>query len=276
MKRLIVSDSSSNIYDFDGLDYRYVSLKVRAGNREFVDREGLNVEEMVNVVEKSSVTSTSCPNSQEWMEAFEGYDEIFAITITNRLSGSYASCVMARDEYLEEHPEVKIEIVDSLETGPGMVLIMEKLAELTNQGFSFEETVEKIHEYQKTTHLCFSLASIQNLAKNGRVTPVVAKLVGLFGIVLLGRASPEGTIDIVNRSRGEKKAIKAIYDEMVEMGYKGRKVAISHVLCPEKAEKVKALILENYPNASVNVHPCTGLCSYYAERGGMIIGYECN
>ena len=62
---------------------------------------------------------------------------------------------------------------------------------------------------------------------------------------------------------------------MIEMGYKGGKVSISHVLCPEKAAKVRDLVREHYPNAHVDIHPCTGLCSYYAERGGMIIGYEC-
>lgn len=273
--RRIVADSSANLFEFGKVDYTTVPLKIRVDQQEFVDDENLDVEAMLSALEKTtSPSTTSCPSTGEWLEAFEGADEIFAITISSKLSGSYNSAELAKEEYMSENENAKVHVFDSKETGPGMRLIIEKINELTEQGCSFEETVEKVTEYMKTTNLCFLLHSVNNLARNGRVNILLAKLIGALDIKMLGRAD-DGVIDAFGKYKGERKAIKETMTELLRMGYKGGKVRIDHVLNLDAAEKLKSMIKEQFPNSDVIIGTCKGLCGFYAERRGMIIGYEC-
>ena len=118
------------------------------------------------------------------------------------------------------------------------------------------------------------LESMQNLANNGRVNKIVAKAAGILGIRAVGRASDVGTLEPLEKCRGEKKAISALADYMVSCGYEGGKMRISHCLNLAAAESLRANILAAYPDADVQIRPTGGLCSFYAEKGGMIIGFE--
>ena len=275
MKYKIVSDSTSNMRTLPGsIEYKTVPLKILADGKEYVDEDGLDVEKMVEAVEAAAKTSTSCPNAEEYRAAYEGADNVFAITITSGLSGSYNAAEQGAEMFREDHPEAKIRVVDSLSTGGEMHLLIEKLRDLMEQDLPFEEINEKIDEYHQYTRLLFSLESVQNLAKNGRVPMAVAKIANFLNIRFIGKPTPEGTIRPVYNVRGAKKNISKIVEEMLAQGYTGGKVWISHCLNPEAAENLKNAILEKYSDAAIGIEPMTGLCSYYAERGGMIIGFE--
>ncbi len=275
MKYRIVSDSTANLPVLPGdIEYKTVPLKILADGNEFVDEVGLNIEAMVNAVEAAQKTGTSCPNGEEYRQAYEGADCVFAVTITSGLSGSYNAAEQGARQFAEEHPDAKIRVIDSLSTGGEMHLLIEKLKELMEQGLSFEEINEKINEYHQTTHLLFSLESVKNLAKNGRLPMAVATIAGLLNIRFIGKPTEQGTIKPVYNVRGARKNISKIVEEMINMGYTGGKVWISHCLNNEAAENLKKSILEKYPDGQIGIEPMGGLCSYYAERGGMIIGFE--
>ena len=275
MKYRIVSDSTSNLHEIDGsIEYKTVPLRILVDGKEFVDVPGTDIPAMVDAIEHGNKTSTSCPSSGEYLQAFEGADCVFGITITSGLSGSYNAAVLGAKQFEEENPEAKIHVIDSLSTGGEMQLLIEKLRELMEQGLSFEEIKKEITEYHQVTHLLFSLECVENLAKNGRVPMAVAKLANLLNIRFIGKPTPSGTIKPVQYVRGPRKNISKIVDEMVNMGYRGGKVRISHCLNPDAAENLRTSILAKYPSADIIVIPMTALCSYYAERGGMIIGFE--
>ena len=162
----------------------------------------------------------------------------------------------------------------TLSTGGEMELIAEKIQELIAAELSFDEICEAVKEYQQHTGLMFMLESMQNLANNGRVNKIVAKAAGILGIRAVGKASDVGTLEPMEKCRGEKKAIAALADHMVAMGYDGGKMRISHCLNPAAAESLKTTILAAYPDADIRIRPTGGLCSFYAEKGGMIIGFE--
>ncbi len=275
MTRRIVSDSSSNILTLEGVDFRSVPLKIITEEKEYVDEPGLDVPEMVaELITSKGKNSTSCPNAYEYEEAFEGADEIFVVTITSALSGSWNSAFQASKTYMEEHPEAKVLVIDTLSAGPEPALIIEKLKDLCRQDLTFEEISEKIKAYLVHTHLVFTLESLANLAKNGRVNPAVAKIAGLLGIRFIGLASSEGKLQQLHNVRGAKKASSTTYEEMKKHGYNGKKVRIAHCLNPEAAFRLRDLIHADFPNADVIIEPTTGLCSYYAEKGGLMIGFE--
>ena len=126
MKFKIVADSASNVYELENTNYQSVPLKIIT-DKEYVDDKHLNVFQMaMDIKAYKGKSGTSCPNSAEWLEAFQDAEYIFGVAITSRLSGSYNSAVMAAKEYTEAHPERKVHIVDSLSTGPHMKMIVEK------------------------------------------------------------------------------------------------------------------------------------------------------
>lgn len=275
MNYRIVCDSSANMFSFPNADFRNVPLTILVEDQPFVDDGMVNIKAMEEAMSNSKEkTGSSCPNIYQWQQAFEGADCIFAITITSALSGAYNSALQAAEQYMAEHSEVKIDVIDSLSTGPEMQIIAEKLAELFKEGKDFETIKKEIAEYQHHTHLLYSLQSLRNLAKNGRINPAVAKVLGLLGIRIIGRASDEGTVELVDKCRGAKKANRIVMEELERNGYNGRKVRISHNDNLEDAGALKMEILAKYPFADVSIIDCGALCSYYAEEHGFLIGYE--
>lgn len=275
MKYKIVADSSANLYEKEGVDFCSVPLKIITDEREFVDVKGTDLAEMVSYLRGyKGRSSTSCPNVHDWLEAFGNADVIFGVAITSNLSGSYASAMRAREEYLAEHPEAKVMIVDSLSAGPELELIVEKMAEVVQAGGSFESMSEEITEYCKRSHLLFCLEHLDNLARNGRVNPAAAKIAGILGIRIVGKASDEGTLQQLHKCRGEAITVSRTWKEMQAHGYHGGKVRLAHCFNPGIAKKLTDLIHESFPQADVRTTFCTALCSFYAEEGGLMIGYE--
>ena len=213
---------------------------------------------------------TSCPNYSEWEEQFREGDEIFAVTISSNLSGSYNAANLASQDY----PDKKICVIDSISTGGSMLLIVEKIRQCEQMGKTFEETAEIVKEYVNQIHIIFTLESMANLANNGRVSHVVAKGAELFGIRLIGKGSEIGKIEMIDKAKGKSRAMEKSFESMKKCGFTGRKAIIDHVLNEELAIKLKARILEEYPGCDVRIGTCGGLCSFYAEQGGIIVGFE--
>ena len=271
----IIADSAANVFSLADVDFDHVPLKIVTTQAEYVDDPQLDVEQMVDEIQKTKGRSgTSCPNVHEWLEAFRGAARVFAVTITSNLSGSYAAAAQAARDYEEENPEAQVCVIDTLSAGPEMRLIAERLRERVMAGDSFETIKDSIKSYLSHTHLLFSLESLTNLARNGRCSPALAKIAGVLGIRLVGAASDHGTLEPLHKCRGEKRTIETIFHEMKKRGFAGGKVRIAHCFNLEAATKLKEMILSAYADSDIQVEPCTGLCSFYAERGGMLIGYE--
>jgi DegV family protein with EDD domain len=233
---------------------------------------------VAQMVEELSVykgkSRTSCPAPGDYIEAFGGEDEVFVTTITSGLSGSYNSAMVAKQQYEDENPGKKVFVIDSLSAGPEIGLIIYKLRELILAGKDFATISEEIMEYKKKTMLSFSLENIANLANNGRVSPTIAKIVGFVGIRLVGRASIEGTLEQTDKSRGEKRALTTILSNMKKFGYNGGKVIIDHCQNLNAAKELKALLHGEFPGADILIGTNKALCSFYAEKGGVLVGYE--
>lgn len=275
MEYKIVSDSSSNVLEFADIAFASVPLKICTREKEYVDDAHLNVEQMVEEIRAQGGRSgSSCPNVQEWLEAFEGAEGVFALTITSNLSGAYNSAVQAAKEYCALHPEAKVCVLDTLSTGPEMLLIMEELRRMILEGMEFEAIEAEIRAYMRHTHLFFALKSLVNLARNGRVNPATATIAGALGICVVGRASDEGTLEQMHKCRGEQKLLRRILQSMEEAGYRGGRVRIDHCMNPEIAAQLAQMLRQKYPESDVRIGKCGALCSFYAEKGGFLIGFE--
>ncbi len=272
----IVVDSSADIFSIDSdIKFNTAPLKIIAGDKEFVDNKELNVNRMVAYMKNfKGKSSTACPSIDDYLSAYEGAKNILCITITATLSGSYNCACIAAKDYMQKHTDSKVYVVNSLSAGPELKLYIEKAIELYKNNTTFDILCKKIEKYKKQTSLVFSLESLTNLANNGRVSPVVAKLSGILGIRVVGKASNKGDLEPLDKARGEEKALQRLFYRMEECGYRGKKVIIDHCYNERFALNIKRYIQKYYPQANIRVDKTYGLCSFYAESGGVLIGFE--
>ena len=270
----IVSDSSSNIIAMDTPCFASVPMKVNT-TKEYVDDATLDLAAMVEDLRNHKGKSGSaCPSVGEWLEAFGDADMIFATTISKALSGSYSSACQAADTYMEENPGKKVFVLDSLAAGPQQAFVIEKFLELAQQGLDFDTIVEKVREYHNNTHILFCLESMMNLARNGRVPMAVAKIGGMLGIRICGDVKA-GQITPVHKPRGAKKATQVLFEMLKERGfYDGAQLRIAHCFGEAPALALRDAVLAEFPNTRFTLEPTTALCSFYAEAGGLMIGFE--
>ena len=270
----IVSDSSSNVFTLAGANYSTVPMKVIAA-KEYIDTPALDLQGMVaDLKAHKGKSGSSCPNVQEWLDAFGSGDDIFALTISKNLSGSFNSASQAAELYMEANPGCKAFVIDSLAAGPQQIMVAEKLAELIAQGLDFETIKEKTLDYHNHTHILFCLESLTNLARNGRINPAVAKIAGVIGIRVCGDVKG-GQITPVHKPRGAKKATAILVDMMKERGFAdGMQLRIAHCFGEEQAQALADATLAEFPNTRLTIEPTTALCSFYAEAGGLMIGFE--
>lgn len=276
MKRKIVADSSCDMWELNGVDFAVAPMTISTDNKHYVDNQELDVHLMSEELAKyKGVSHTACPSVGSWLDCYEGYDEVFVVTLTGAMSGTYNSAMTAKSIYEEENENVKVHVFDSLSTGPEMRLLIEKLKEMIEEDLPFEEIVEKGQDYLNHSRLFFALKSLHNFAMNGRVSKTVASAIGVLNISIFATASEEGTIQQISKCRGEKKVVKSMIEHLENAGYHGGKVRISHADNLKLAHSVRDKILELYPNADIIVYPMGGLCTYYAEIGGLLVGCEC-
>lgn len=270
----IVSDSSSNVLSMGDSNYTTVPLKIIA-EKEYVDDTALDLAGMMEDLRNHKGKSgSSCPNVGEWQEAFGDAEEIFCVTISKNLSGSYAASVQAGEAYMEEHPGRKVFTFDSLAVGPEMMMIVDKIRECEAAGDDYETTKAKVLEYHNHVHTLFCLESMLNLARNGRVSMAVAKIAGMLGIRVAGIALG-GQVTPVHKPRGAKKATQTLVEMVKERGFQdGNVLRVAHCFAEEAAGAFRDAVLAEFPNTRFILEHTTALCSFYAEAGGLIIGFE--
>lgn len=280
MKWKIITDTGSNIRELKNLpediEFSLIPLILHVDSKDFIDEPTLNIEELLNAMSNASKSSSACPAPGIYAEKFEGADNIICFTISSELSGSFNSAELGKTIALEKNPNANIHIFDSRTAGGEIDMLAYKAIELIEEGKEYEEVIADLNAYHKGTHTGYMLQSIENLVKNGRVSKVVGSFVGLLNINLIGMRSPEGKIEMSNRARGEKRALKTFVNEIYEQGYNGKKMEIGHVENESLAHRMADMIREKFPNTEINIRPNSGLCSFYAEKSGLIAGFEKN
>ncbi len=271
----IVADSAADLTALERVPFASAPLKIITTEKEYLDDTALDIGAMVEDLKHYKGRSTSsCPNAQEWLKAFGDARYIFGVTLTSGISGSFNAAQVAKEIYESEHPDRRVFLVDSLSAGPGETILVEKLQELVCAGLSFDDICKEIQAYQKQTGLWFMLESLTNFANNGRVSPAVAKICGVLGICIVGKASDAGTLEPVDKCRGQKKALDAIVHHLKESGFRQGKVLIAHCFNESGAQALREKILAAFPQANVRIYSTNGLCSFYAEKGGLLVGYD--
>lgn len=271
----LIIDSSSNMKNDPDHNVEVVPLTISFGGKDYIDDQNLNIREFLNDMNQNQVAGkTTCPSIQAWLNALEGTEKAIIITMTSGMSGTFSSALQAKTMYEEKHPTSQIIVVDSRSAGPELTIVLHGIEKMIQGDIRFVDLEEVIAKFRMRTHLLFILQSLHNLSLNGRVSPVAAKVAGLLKINLIGTASKEGKLGPLTKARGMKKAMRELLKYMKDDNYHGGEVIIDHCENEKDAEIIKDKILAEYPDAQVTIRPMRGLCSFYAEEGGIMVGFH--
>ena len=167
-----------------------------------------------------------------------------------------------------------VEVIDTLSVGPETALAIEYMHSLILDGAPPHEISAMAREYLSRAHLIFALESMHNLVARGRVSRASATAARLLGIRALGRASAEGTLEMTDKAHGLSGTVSVIVRNALADGWRGGRVRIHHVENARGAMLLRERMLSQYPSADIEISDSRGLCSYYAERGGLLLGFE--
>ena len=277
MKYKIIADSSQ---DLISPDCTIIPFTINIEGKDFVDDLDLDVREMVDEMNRSEeAIQTSCPSPGDYLEAIKEaakeHDGIFIITISSKLSGSFNSAQLAKSMFLEENPDYNIEILDSKSAVSGETLIYLKLKELFEKNMEFEEIVEYMEDFIDQMVTLFTLESIDNLVKNGRMSRPAGAVANMLSIKPIA-SSQDGEISVESIARGVKSSLRRLVNTIGKHTEttKDKTIVISHVFAEEKAETVKELIEKAYDFKEYVIVQARGLSSGYAADKGIVIAFD--
>ena len=274
----IVCDSCTDLTEEDLKKgcYALVPLTLLVDGEEIIDDETFDQADFLAKVaaSKESVKS-ACPAPESYMEAYSKADDIYVVTLSAELSGSYNSAVLGKNLYEEENGTKNIHVVNSRGAATTQVLIARKLNEYASQGMPFEEVVDKIEEYTTSLRTYFVLETLEVLRKNGRLSRLSATIAGALNIKPVMIGTRDGVIQKAAQARGMKKALAKMVEHMGSEGrdLTRRQFVISHCNCYERAVYVKELIKKHLHAEDVDIVDTKGVSSLYACDGGIIVSY---
>lgn len=255
--------------------YETASLSIDIDEHHIVDDETFDQKRFLALIAQSpNSPKSSCPSPETYMAGYRCEAErVYAVTLSAELSGSYNSAVLGENLYHEEYGEKDIYVFNSRSASVGETLIALKIQECEEAGMEFEEVVRTVEGYIEGQHTYFVLETLETLRKNGRLKGIKSLMASALNIKPVMGSTPQGTICQLGQARGMKKALEKMIDE-VARGVKRpeeKVLAISHCNCPERAGRVKELLLERMRPRDVIVLDTAGISSMYAADGGIIV-----
>lgn len=278
MSYKIIVDSCTDLTDEMKADERIkvVPLTIHVGDTSVIDDETFDQEIFLKLLKESETTPQSaCPSPDAYMEEMKGDDDVFVVTLSGNLSGSYNSAETAKKIYLEENEHKNIEVINSCSASVGQTLITKKITELANTDIDFNAITDEVKKFRDEMKTKFVLYDLSTLGKNGRLSKIQSTLISVLNIKPIMAGTDDGHITKLGQERGFQKALKSLVgfveDDIVNA--KDKILGISHCNNYEKALELKDMILEKVNFKDYFIVDTAGISSTYANNGGIIVSY---
>lgn len=272
----IIIDSCGELTDVMKQDEHFcnVALELSVDDHHITDDETFDQADFLRRVKESkNCPKSSCPSPESYMEAFGDAERIYMITLSSNLSGSYNSAELAKNIYIEEHPDADIHVFDSRSASVGETLIGLKVQELEEKGLDFDSVVLQTEAYINEQNTFFVLETLDTLRKNGRLSNLKAVVASALSIKPVMGSTPEGTICQLGQARGMTKALDKLIQDMLEKtkNTEERVLAIAHCNCPKRAQSMREKIEKLAKFKDIIVVDTAGVSTMYANDGGVIV-----
>lgn len=274
-------DLTEQMKKWDNL--QVIPLTLQIGDYVIEDDKNFNQDDFVNrMINSSVIAKSACPSPQAFASACEGdFDDVYIITITDKLSGCYNSARQGVELYKDEHGDNKnIHIFNSLATAGTETLAAMEIKRLAESGKAFDDIVNAVEELiNKKSGIYFSLESFDMLKSNGRLYNLVANVIEVLRVKIIGKAV-DGKIAIAGKDLTMKRALTKlagyIKSDTEGADLSDKKLIISYVCNRERAESVKNLIASGtgFKAENIIILKASGLNSLYASNGGIIVAFN--
>lgn len=268
-------DLSSNFKDQINIDF--IPFHLAIGDNNYMDSDELNTDEFLSLMTaSSSPIKSACPSPDDFLSALEKAheDNIFLVTISSKLSGSYNSAKIAVDEYKEKNKDKNIHLVDSKSASAGQSSLVLKIADICQSEKDFDSMVKRVEEAVESNHTYFILERFDNLVKNGRMPRLGKKIAGLLNIKPIMKGS-DGDISLHEINRGVKKSMNHLVKQIGKDTniFSDKTLVISHIDAMDKASFIREKLEELYDFKKILILRARGLATVYADKGGIVIGF---
>ncbi|MGM0499569.1 MAG: DegV family protein [Bacillota bacterium] len=251
-------------------------LSIDVGDQHFIDDETLDREGLLNAMRSSSeAPKTASPGPNPFLDIYRKYENSFVVTLSKELSASYQNAVLAKELLKEEAADKFVKVFNSFSASVGETMIAYKLGELIEAGLNRDEIIEKTENYIDEMQTLFVLDSLDNLIKAGRMGKLKGKIASFFNIKPVLAGTSEGTITLIDKARGSKKAIRKLVDKIGERGenLEEKVLGIAHCNALEKAEYIKQKAAEEYNFREIIIVETAGISTVYANEGGIVLAF---
>lgn len=260
------------------MNIRTVPFKITVDDVEFVDDKNFDKQKFINSMNNSpNPIKTACPAPFDYenkIKELAKEDEVFILTISSKLSGSYNSANIAKDVVMENYPGRKVHVFDSKSASAGEACIAIKITSYIKEGFAFDEIVDKVNKDIEDMKTFFILESLENLIKNGRIKKTAGLIANVLDIkpVMVGN---NGEISLFEMSRGFKRSLTKLAKALgkVSSDFESKTLVITHVNALEKAMFFKGKVESLYKFKDIKIVDTRGLSSGYADDGGIVIAF---
>lgn len=278
MNYKIVADSSCDLNDEirKNVDIELVPFNISVDQNEFRDDKDIIMDDLVKTMKASpNPIKTSCPSPGDFLDSYEGSENVFVVTISKELSGTYNSAVLARDMALEKNSEKFIYVFNSKGASVTETLTALKIDELVKKGLENSEIVEQVEQYIKETKTYFISEDLSNLIKNGRISKTKGLIANILNLKPIMGADDDGNIGLVENIRGSNKAFNRLVELIGESkkDFKERILAISHANNLERAKDLKEKIKSLYDFKDILIVETKGLSTAYVNNEGIILAF---
>lgn len=253
-----------------------VPLTIYSNGSTFVDDDTFDQADLLWAMKQcEQAPSTACPSPQAYLDAYQcGADDIYVVTLSALLSGSFNCAHQAKLMLEEDHPEVNVHVFNSCSAVSGQTQIALTIKELAESGMPYKKVVREVEQFISRMKTLFVLENLENLRKNGRLTKLQAVVTGALKIKLFCHATPEGEIGKVGQALTVKQALSKMVDKAAsDPDHVGRRLIISHCNCLERAFQVKAMMEAKCQFSEILITGAGGITTVYAYDGGIVVAY---
>lgn len=276
MKLAVITDSSAVLQDAAKNEHLFVlTIPVTIGNMTYIEGKDLSVEEFYQkMAAEAELPKTSQPSLSELEEILgrlqgAGYTHVIGLFLSSGISGFYQNIQYLKDEF----GGMTIVFPDSKITSAPLGMMVENIFRRYEAGASFDEIVEKLQQEIVGTAAFIMVDDLDHLVKGGRLSNGAALLGNLLSIKPILYFTEEGKIEVYEKVRTEKKAVKRLLEILQEQTSNGAyQIAVIHANAPQKAEEFKQLLQENGINWSLPIVSFGSVIGTHLGEGAIAFG----
>ncbi|MFC0523713.1 DegV family protein [Pontibacillus salicampi] len=256
-----------------------VPLNIYFGDQQYVSGVDLDIATFYRKMkEEDELPRSSAPSPHSFYEAYKEVDKdkpIVMFALSKELSTTHDNALIARDMLLEEEPDRNIVVLNTKTATSGMSLLIDEAGRQIKNGMTIEQLIPHMEERIEKTSTLFILRTVENLIKGGRLDRVKGAIAKTLNIKLLMKASEEGTIEVAEKVRGNKKAMRRFVDQIGEYthSFENKVLALSYSTTEQAAAKLVQEMKDRYGFQDTMLMEMGPLCATYAGEGGYVMSF---